>query len=522
MHRFTLLTALVLAPLVASAVPTTLSHQGRLLDATGAPLDGDHDVTFRIYDVETGGAAVYEDAQVDVMFDGGYYAVELTGVDDTVADGGALFLALVVDGGTELPIRVPINSVPYALRANSVSGGVVDASEIRVGGQVVIDGSGAITGAHSHDAADVDSGVLAAARLPAHNHDAAELTSGFVDMNRLPVGTGTDNVARGDHGHDIGQVTGVIDADSVGGVQLADLTQKYSETATISSTGSINVVHNAGTNDITATIWIDDGGVWRASSSTIIRRGVVSAIPQNDLRAYYTFSEGSGTSAADSSGNGNDATLQAGAGWAAGEADSAADFSGNSGYFEAPDSPSLDLDAGLTMAAWVYRDVDATTDHYIIFNKESTYEFALFPGTARLNWAIETTAGAGWFWHNTGYDMPADTWVHVAITHNPSSGQVITYIDGAPVNTATGQGSPVAPNDQVLRIGARGGAGGRFRIGRVDGAAIYGRPLGAEEVRQLMAASEPVTLEVYQTDNNTLTIENQGGVDEDVRVVVTW
>jgi len=35
---------ILLCPAAALAVPMTLSHQGRLLDASGAPLDGSYDL----------------------------------------------------------------------------------------------------------------------------------------------------------------------------------------------------------------------------------------------------------------------------------------------------------------------------------------------------------------------------------------------------------------------------------------------------------------------------------------------
>lgn len=77
---------------------------------------------------------------------------------------------------------------------------------------------------------------------------------------------------------------------------------------------------------------------------------------QSDLVAAWAFSEGSGTTAADESGNGNTATLN-GAGWiAAGKFDAAATFDGIDDRVDVPDAPSLDLSGAITVAGWVYSD----------------------------------------------------------------------------------------------------------------------------------------------------------------------
>ena len=48
-----------------------------------------------------------------------------------------------------------------------------------------------------------------------------------------------------------------------------------------------------------------------------------------DLIGYWTFDEGSGNVAADSSGNGNDGTLEGGPNWVSGQLGSALEFEGS-------------------------------------------------------------------------------------------------------------------------------------------------------------------------------------------------
>ncbi len=130
----------------ARAAPTKLSQQGRLLDGDGEPLTGTHALIFSIYDAETGGNEVWREER-SVDFEVGYYQValgELVPVDDLVFSAGAVWLELTVNGAVLSP-RHEIVSVPYALRssvAEAVEGGPVDADEISVGGNPVIDSSG--------------------------------------------------------------------------------------------------------------------------------------------------------------------------------------------------------------------------------------------------------------------------------------------------------------------------------------------------------------------------------------------
>ncbi len=227
MHR--LLLAALLIPFAASAVPLEFSHQGRLLDATGAPLDGSFDLTFAIYDSPAGTGSAWTSTRT-LDLDNGYYSVDLgTGASLDVADfdGQALWLGIAVGANPELS-RVPLASVPYAIRAqdatNVSGGGIVNASQIQINGTTVLDSTGITGGVDWADVSGTPSvlgdlgctadqlAIVGSSGWSCIDESAlsvdAGLLTGFVDINRLPMGTGATNAAYGNHTHT--SVTGTV------------------------------------------------------------------------------------------------------------------------------------------------------------------------------------------------------------------------------------------------------------------------------------------------------------------------
>ena len=135
------------------AIPQTLSQQGRLLDNYGTPVEGNHYLTFRIFENTVSTQALFEET-LSVNFENGFYMVVLgdsssNPLDSELFATPPLFLELQLD--SEIPFfpRQLLNSIPYSLRtgvAESVEGGSVSASLIEVGGTVVIDSNGSWVG----------------------------------------------------------------------------------------------------------------------------------------------------------------------------------------------------------------------------------------------------------------------------------------------------------------------------------------------------------------------------------------
>ncbi len=133
---------------VLAGVPLTLHHQGRIVDKNTGPLSGVQQVTFKIYDSQNATNAIWSET-VSTTFENGYYSVQLGLVTPLSVDifkkNKSLFLGVTVGSGSELKPRISLASVPYAILAHTaenLSGGIVDAKTIKIGGKVIVDSQG--------------------------------------------------------------------------------------------------------------------------------------------------------------------------------------------------------------------------------------------------------------------------------------------------------------------------------------------------------------------------------------------
>ncbi len=145
-----LLITLCLFTASAHAVPAQFTHQGRLLDVDGVPLEGEAVITFRVTSADEGGESLWEETLTVLLTSGFYSAVLGADEDDNPLDTDVLsqapvWLEIQLDGEEPMAPRSAVHSVPYATMAavaEELSGGPVDASEVAVSGALVIDSDG--------------------------------------------------------------------------------------------------------------------------------------------------------------------------------------------------------------------------------------------------------------------------------------------------------------------------------------------------------------------------------------------
>ena len=99
----------------------------------------------------------------------------------------------------------------------------------------------------------------------------------------------------------------------------------------------------------------------------IVAPGVALGADDPNLVASWQFDEGSGTTAFDSSGNGNDATFAGAPQWVGdGRFGKALKFDGVADYVAAPDSESLDINGDqLSLTGWINGESWSAANHIV-------------------------------------------------------------------------------------------------------------------------------------------------------------
>jgi hypothetical protein len=124
------------AEMTVPEAPNTLGGyipiQGRLTDAGGNPLNGNFSITFRLYDVSSGGTALCSDTN-SVSVNNGLFNSEIWGTcTSDVLNGQELYLGIEVGTDGEMTPRQAIYSVPYALslRPSAIISGATGSAAI--------------------------------------------------------------------------------------------------------------------------------------------------------------------------------------------------------------------------------------------------------------------------------------------------------------------------------------------------------------------------------------------------------
>ena len=190
------------------------------------------------------------------------------------------------------------------------------------------------------------------------------------------------------------------------------------------------------------------------------------------------MTEGSGSYAYDSSGNGNTATLYNPTWWTS-DYGTTAWFSGSGSYGSVNESASLKMSTQLTVSIWLRPSQNADTDPRVIAK--------LYDWDVKLNGAnhYPQLSAAGKY-AMLNYALPLITWHHVVFTF--STGVVKGYVDGVQIpfleNTFTGTETlPQLANGLNLATD-----GSNTYIGSLDEVRLYNRALSDADVTALYAA----------------------------------
>jgi len=202
------------------------------------------------------------------------------------------------------------------------------------------------------------------------------------------------------------------------------------------------------------------------------------------LVGWWKLDDGSGTTASDSSGNGNDGTLMGGAQWAVGKFVMAVEFDGVDDYVEVPHSEILTVDNEVTVMAWIHtsRHGGPPPEGYqgIIAKSNGPRSYSLY--TQNAGTLHFSTAGTG---TDSVATVPLNEWAHVAAM--VAAGEHRYYINGE-LTATSGSGIvlPGTADTATVVIGRTNEGANRSFLGRIDDARIYDRGLSQEEIQAAM------------------------------------
>ncbi len=205
-----------------------------------------------------------------------------------------------------------------------------------------------------------------------------------------------------------------------------------------------------------------------------------------DLVAHYTFDEGSGTIAEDSSGNGINGTLVNGPAWITGKNGKALNFDGTDDYVNIAANSAFDSLNEITVTAWIKPVVGSTGIKGIVnFWKSYTDRayLALFSGSTPSVYNDIDDIGT---LHSTeGITSLMNEWVFLSWTYDKSSLSKI-YVNGTQKGTTLDVVLSFANLDDgfYATIGINREGTGLYSpfMGSIDEVKIYNRALTAEEI----------------------------------------
>lgn len=256
------------------------------------------------------------------------------------------------------------------------------------------------------------------------------------------------------------------------------------------SQGSFSGLIGSGTDslygNISKVVFHNDGGlVCLANLSYELQSS------PNTIVGNWKFDEGSGDTAFDYSGNGNDGIIY-GAAWTSGKLNGGLRFDGLDDKLIVPDSDILDIGTfDLTLMAWIKPETEQTQSYIQIIGKNAGY------GTGGYNMVISRDENCklrfliDWLSDRVVATFPSspnlcdDMWHHVAVVFDRDA-DATGYVDGSnigAISIVASDGQSIS-NNRNIWMGDFELAPNRFN-GSMDEVRIYSRALSGAEIESL-------------------------------------
>jgi hypothetical protein len=224
------------------------------------------------------------------------------------------------------------------------------------------------------------------------------------------------------------------------------------------------------------------------ASFVLVLSVVLTVTARAELVGWWRFDEGSGATAYDFSGFGNDGALLNDAGWGLGYlSNSSVLLDGDDDYVEVPHADILTVDNEVSVMAWINTSrLEPPGQGYqgIIAKGNSTRSYSLYT-TAAGPLHFSTTSAGAFVGSTSSTPVPVDEWVHVAAV--VVDGGHVYYMNGEPAGTGgSGIELPGTADIDTVVIGRTHEGTGRSFLGLIDDARIYNHALTQADIQTVM------------------------------------
>lgn len=198
--------------------------------------------------------------------------------------------------------------------------------------------------------------------------------------------------------------------------------------------------------------------------------------PDPGLVGHWTFDEGQGGAAADSSGKGHNGTLVGDPTWAPGKVKGALAFNGTTSHVTVPDHEDFNPPA-ITIAAWVHLPVAPPSKGNIVAKGNNEGYRLRVDHELQVEFYVRGPLN----WLRSGKKVPLNEWLHIVATGDASGSKI--YVNGVLwASNTIAYAAPKTPH--LFKIGAETDFQEFFK-GTIDDVQLYKRALTPGEINSM-------------------------------------
>lgn len=238
----------------------------------------------------------------------------------------------------------------------------------------------------------------------------------------------------------------------------------------------------------------DDGGerdsklAWNATEDDAWQNTRAFGVAQPlGLVAWWKLDERDGRTAADSSGNGHNATVQGGPTWQPvdGKFGGAIALGGDGDFLDVADESGFDCMGGVTVAAWIKVNQFDRPWQAIVTKGDSAWRIQRNNEANTLEFACTGLGIPGGNDYGSLFgakEISPGQWRHVAGVYDGA--KMCLYVDGV-LDASQEASGTINTNDTLVQIGANTDMGDRFWNGSIDDVRLYNCALDGAEIAKL-------------------------------------